>query len=153
MEIIIALIISSLIGLAIGQTRGRSGAGLFFGFLLGPIGWLLILIGPNPKKELDEKKKQALLNQQLAMQQAQLNELKKLQALQGGGNPSAPPLPMLGGRERIRVARGDEDLGEIPLSEAKRMLEAGELTLDDFYLDTSCNEWLELAGHPTLYPI
>ena len=153
MEIIIALIICSLIGLAIGQTRGRSGAGLFFGFLLGPIGWLLVLVGPNPKKELEEKKKQALLNQQLVMQQAQLNELKKLQTSLVGGNPSAPPLPMLGGQERIRVAKRDQDLGDIPLAEVKRMLDAGELTLEDFYLDTSCNEWLELAGHPTLYPI
>src|SRR4051812_44153716 len=34
-----------MIGAAIGQMKGRVGAGLFFGLLLGPLGWLLIAAG------------------------------------------------------------------------------------------------------------
>lgn len=46
----ILLIACSLIGIAgyfLGLTKGRPVAGFFFSFFLGPIGWLLILIGPD----------------------------------------------------------------------------------------------------------
>lgn len=33
-----------MIGLGIGRTRGRGGDGFLLGFLLGPIGWLVILL-------------------------------------------------------------------------------------------------------------
>ena len=42
-----AAIIFGLIGSAIGASKGRAGAGFLFGCLLGPIGWLLIAVGPN----------------------------------------------------------------------------------------------------------
>ena len=35
------------IGAAIGQKKGRTGAGFLWGFLLGPIGWLVIGLGPS----------------------------------------------------------------------------------------------------------
>lgn len=41
------ILINSLIGGAIGQSKKRVGAGVLFGLLLGPIGWLLIAAGPN----------------------------------------------------------------------------------------------------------
>jgi ribosomal protein L37E len=37
------------IGMLIGQYKGRVLAGLFFSMLLGPIGWLIIALGPNMK--------------------------------------------------------------------------------------------------------
>jgi len=42
-------IIFGLIGAAIGQRKGRAGAGFVFGILLGPIGWLLVAAGPDIK--------------------------------------------------------------------------------------------------------
>lgn len=47
-------LIGGLIGLLIGQTKGRSGAGFFFGALLGPIGWLVVAAGPNLKAKCPE---------------------------------------------------------------------------------------------------
>lgn len=41
------LILGPLIGAAIGQKKGRTGAGFLFGFLLGPIGWLIVAVGPD----------------------------------------------------------------------------------------------------------
>jgi len=41
------LILGPLIGAAIGQKKGRAGAGFFFGLLLGPIGWLIVAVGPD----------------------------------------------------------------------------------------------------------
>jgi hypothetical protein len=43
--------ISSIVGKLIGDRKGRGGAGLLFGALLGPIGWLIILLGPDLKAE------------------------------------------------------------------------------------------------------
>lgn len=45
--LIMIAIIHGAIGSAIGSLKRRSLAGLLFGFLLGPIGWLLILVGPD----------------------------------------------------------------------------------------------------------
>lgn len=41
------LILGPLVGAAIGQSKGRAGAGFFFGLLVGPIGWLIVAIGPD----------------------------------------------------------------------------------------------------------
>jgi len=45
------IVINALIGGAIGQTKNRLGAGILFGILLGPIGWLLVAAGPNLGKK------------------------------------------------------------------------------------------------------
>lgn len=39
--------ILGLIGSIIGKHKGRTGAGFLFGALLGPIGWMVIWLGPN----------------------------------------------------------------------------------------------------------
>ena len=49
MELVIWIVIGTLVGALIGQAKGRIGAGLFFGLLLGPIGWLITALGPNKK--------------------------------------------------------------------------------------------------------
>lgn len=49
-------VIGALVGLFIGDAKGRTGAGVVLGFLLGPIGWLIIGIGPNYKEAADTKK-------------------------------------------------------------------------------------------------
>ena len=46
-EFWIWVILGALIGVAIGLRKGRVGAGFFFGLLLGPIGWLLVAVGPD----------------------------------------------------------------------------------------------------------
>ena len=43
------VIIGTLIGALIGQRKQRAVAGAFFGFLLGPLGWLMIALGPSMK--------------------------------------------------------------------------------------------------------
>lgn len=48
------IIIGALVGTVIGQQKDRAGAGLLFGLLLGPIGWLIIAAGPNLKPKCTE---------------------------------------------------------------------------------------------------
>lgn len=40
-------VVFGAIGMLIGQRKGRVAAGLFFGMLLGPIGWLVTALGPT----------------------------------------------------------------------------------------------------------
>ena len=51
------VMIFGLLGMAIGRRKGRSGAGFFFGALLGPLGWLLITVGPDYSAEAVAAKK------------------------------------------------------------------------------------------------
>ncbi|MDP3720325.1 MAG: zinc ribbon domain-containing protein [Acidobacteriota bacterium] len=41
------VVVFALVGAAIGQKRGRALAGFFLGGLIGPLGWLVLLLGPD----------------------------------------------------------------------------------------------------------
>ena len=41
---------SGLVGAVIGQARNRVGAGFVLGLLLGPIGWICIVAGPDNRQ-------------------------------------------------------------------------------------------------------
>lgn len=90
-----------------------------------------------------------ILQMQMQAQQQQLDELRKMQMPSSG----ARPLPPIGARDMIKISKGGEDWGQHSVADVKRMLDNGKLTLEDYYFDTACNEWLELAGHPTLNTI
>lgn len=49
--LIIVVFLFAMIGMAFGLPKNRIWAGLIFGMLLGPIGWLLILLGPTVKEQ------------------------------------------------------------------------------------------------------
>ncbi len=40
-------VIGLAVGAAIGQRKGRAGAGAVLGLLLGPLGWLVVAVGPD----------------------------------------------------------------------------------------------------------
>ena len=49
--LVLFVMLNPLIGALIGQSKNRVIAGAFFGFLLGPIGWLIVALGPNLKRK------------------------------------------------------------------------------------------------------
>lgn len=54
MEYLIVWTFFALVGALIGQSKGRTTAGVIFGLLVGPIGWLIVAIGPNLKPKCPE---------------------------------------------------------------------------------------------------
>jgi hypothetical protein len=44
-------IVGGLVGAAIGARKNRAAAGFGFGLLLGPIGWLLVALGPDLREK------------------------------------------------------------------------------------------------------
>jgi len=43
----IGIVLSAVVGMMLGRPNGRGGTGAFLGFLLWPIGWLIIGISSN----------------------------------------------------------------------------------------------------------
>jgi uncharacterized membrane protein len=77
---IFTVVLFALLGAAIGNTRGRGVAGFFFGLLLGPIGWIIILAGPNYKEAAKQKE-----NSARATTGANIDALAKLAELKEKG--------------------------------------------------------------------
>lgn len=153
MEILIIWSILSICVAILAERRGRSGVGFFFlALLISPlIAGIVVLCLTDLRTTKEQAKRDYMMQMQIRSQQQQLEELRRLQS------PSQPTkshlLPPPGARETIHIARGGERLGSFTVAETKRMLEDGRLSLEDFYFDDSCNEWIELAGHPILNPI
>jgi len=142
--LIISALIGGFVGGAIGQSRGRPVEGFVLGLLLGPIGWICILVGPNPKKEKEDNAKQSLLQQQIALQRAQLETMQKLLLPAARFSPPQPP----GAKLLLRIAKDGQDLGNIEVSKVKEMLKKNELSHQDYYFDVDANEWMPLDCHP-----
>lgn len=53
-EVLIFASIAGAIGAVIGRSRGRERDGLVLGFLLGPIGWVLVLMGKDERPRCSE---------------------------------------------------------------------------------------------------
>ncbi len=150
-QVLYAVAVHGAVGAALGKWCGRTGAGFAAGLLLGPIGWALILLGPDfstkKRQAADEQKQEVLRCGNGNPERAVVRGMETPATREGGAKKR---LPLIGAMQRVRVARGTEDLGERTLAEVQRDLAAGVLTGADFYLDPTCGEWLELSGHPSL---
>jgi hypothetical protein len=57
-----------------------------------------------------------------------------------------PPPPPRRSERILRIAKDGEDLGEVIESQVMAMLKNNTLSLKDYYLDTTKNEWIELSA-------
>lgn len=90
MELLVCWIAIWLFGAYLGQRRGRTAAGFWWAFFLGPIGWLIILLGPNPRKDAETAARVAQERRVESLQQQHLDELRALRATIAGTPP--PPV-------------------------------------------------------------
>ena len=150
MWILICWIIFSFCVAFLAEKRGRSSGGFFLlAILISPlIAGIIVLCIEDLRATKERSKTDNLLQMQIRAQQQQLAELRKMQTTNHGGRALPPP----GARDLINVSRGGEDLGSLSVAEVRRMLDDDRLSLEDHYYDTSCNDWIELAGHSTLNP-
>ena len=56
MELLIWVAVGALVGAMIGERKGRAGEGAALGAILGPLGWLLVFLGPDNKQAKGQKK-------------------------------------------------------------------------------------------------
>ena len=56
MELLLWVIVGGLVGAFIGERKGRAGQGAILGIILGPIGWLVVGLGPDYNQAKDTKK-------------------------------------------------------------------------------------------------
>jgi hypothetical protein len=97
--------------------------------------------GPNPKKKKEEEEMQALVNQQFASQNAQLQAHQRMQSHARQANtPQKQVQPTT-----IRIAKDGLDLGDFDIPYVKLMLRTGELTRQDYYYDTERNDWMTIG--------
>lgn len=125
MELLVGIVIAGLIGAAIGQARGRTNAGFWWGFFLGPIGWLIVLLGPNPKKEKEEAERRAQDTRMQRMQEAHLAELRALRS----------SMPAVAVKSEVKedmywVRLKDRDVGPIDKVELLELYSSGRIALD-----------------------
>ena len=142
MEVILFwIVIWSVLGAVIGNSRGQMASGIVWCLLLGPLGVIIVLLLPNLKQQEKDQMQAKESARQIAFQQAQLAELKRLS---GAVVPPPPP-----GRSALyRIAKDGNDLGEVSLPAIKQMLVTGGLSMNDYYLDAAANAWVPLDQLP-----
>ena len=110
--------------------------------LLGPLGVLIVLCLPNLVKQKEEQERKRQLDLQIQLQRAQLEKIERMQ--ESASVPSPPPPP--GAQRKYHVGRNGEDIGELQVSEIRKRIQTGELTLQDYYFDPAANDWLALES-------
>ncbi|WP_341327253.1 hypothetical protein [Methylotuvimicrobium sp. KM2] len=139
MEIFTIWIFSMIIGVLIGNAKGRAISGFVWSFLFGPLGVLVVLCLSNLKKQKELLEQKQVLAGQMKLQQAQLEaQLQHLQQLKQS-NPGENLL-----NKTYRIAKNGKEMGEMSVSKLKLLLKSGHLTTEDYFFDTQVNDWLQL---------
>jgi len=126
LNVFVAALILGLIGAAIGQSRGRVDAGFLWGFFLGPLGWLIVLLGPNPKKQKEDSERRSQEQKIERLQQQHVAELKTLRE-----SVSATRVASAETREDMFwVQLKDKEVGPIGRLEVIELFAGGKISLE-----------------------
>jgi hypothetical protein len=101
--LIIFASVFGLVGRVIGNSRGRDD-GFVWGFLLGPLGLVILYLGPNRKKEKEERERRK--NDERRIEERHQRQIDDMQALVETLTPKqVPNSPAI-----VRVRRDNEEL-------------------------------------------
>jgi hypothetical protein len=95
------------------------------GIVLGPIGWLILLLGPNPKKEKEVKERRARETQMQTMQEAHLSELRALRESLAPGNKNSEIK-----EDMFWVRLKDRDVGPVGKVDLLELYSSRKITLE-----------------------
>jgi hypothetical protein len=129
---LVVIAVSAAIGYALGAAKDNGSLGMLLGLLLGPLGWMLIVLLNLSKKTDDGGAAAAYLL--LKQQNERMQPVRQ-----------ALPVPEM---KKVRIQREGNVIGNWPLDEVREMLESGALVWEDLYFEASRGEWMQLAGHP-----
>ncbi len=124
------------VGYALGASKGNGALGLLLGLLLGPLGWLIVVVVNMNKKSEDPGMVQYLVAKEQAAQAA-INRAQQVRTPM-----AAPEL------KKVRVQRDGKVIGNWTVEEVRELLETQELVWEDLYFDADRKDWVQLAGHP-----
>ncbi len=130
----LAIGVFGLIGYAIGNTEPGSGPlGALLGLVIGPIGWVIVILLNMSKKSSRERTE--------ALQFQRYEALRAERAAHELREAARPPAT------NVRVRREGKVLGSWELNQIQEFLENGTLQWEDEYFDVAQRGWVQLAGH------
>ena len=126
--------VCGVVGYMLGETKGRPGQGAVLGVLLGPIGWLCVLLGRDYSKREEDK--------------VFRNVAPTVPRTDGAVRTNE------GGRiewvSKLRIAKDGTELGEMDIPSVKLHIKTGQLTAFDYYYDSTLGDWHTLDVCPAL---
>jgi len=125
MDLLLVWIAIWLFGTYIGQRRGRTAAGFWWAFFLGLIGWLIVLLGPDPKKEAEDSAKRSQEQRGENLQRQHLDELRALRATIEGTPAEAPVI-----ETEYLVRHGGKVRGPLPKAQLLELFAARKIDAD-----------------------
>jgi len=133
--VLVGALFFGALGYAIGAPLKMGFAGFGWGMAMGPVGLIIIALLTIREKMPDPA---LLLHRPVLLPSGPAPVLSGV--VPGGG----------GTMMKLRIARGEQELGKWNLPAVRGYLASGELTLEDTYFDGAAGEWLPLAAHLAL---
>lgn len=123
------------LGYAIGNTEPGSGPlGALLGLLLGPIGWVIVILLNMSKKSSRERFE--------SLQFQRYEVLRAERAADALREATRPPVT------NVRIRREEKVIGSWDVHQIREFLQNGTLCWEDEYFDPAQKGWVQLAGHP-----
>lgn len=148
MEFFLIYAISIVIGCLIGASKGRFLSGLVWSLIFGPLGVLVVLCLKNLNAERKEKEAQAMTQRQLAIQEAQLREIRDLKERSSAPKATVKLSASVALKNTIRLSRNGDDLGEVDIPSAKLAVRVAGGLEGFYFFDFSKSDWIALIQHP-----
>ncbi|MBI5382673.1 MAG: hypothetical protein HZA31_12300 [Opitutae bacterium] len=126
-----------LIGAVIGRSRGIPGAGFWWGFFLGPIGWIITLMIRTPE---DDRRALEAYEERLSADRRHTENIEALRRLESPQQASSQPAT-----RKWRVSKDGNDLGALDMPAIKLRLRTGELLSSDLVFDEQTQDWVAIS--------
>jgi len=140
--LVLYVMVFGLVGWVIGERKGRPEAGFLFGALLGPIGWLIVAVGPDVKAaEATTRLKKCPFCAELVQPEAKV--------CKHCGKDIAPVFQttLSASKEKFYYATDGEQQGPVDAGDLKLMWQDGLITNDTLVIREGDPEWRRIRDY------